>query len=359
MNPFKPYSLTSHKAWEIQDKSSVAKLDWNESDISPSPRVKESLIDFISHYPLNWYPDANNDELLKQLSNYASINVQCVQYFNGSDGAHEYIVKVMCRSGDAVIMVGPTYDNFRIVVESNDLKINFFNVSEPWENLNVQSLIDRVHSVKASLVYLCNPNNPTGMMVSIKDIEMLLKATPHCHYLVDEAYYEFGKNSAAELIKKYKNLIITRTFSKAFGLASLRMGYVLSDSENIEKINLVRNAKSVSMPAQVAALAALKDIDYMNEYVEKIDQSKSFLIKCIQDKYKDKLQIYAGYGNFVFIKIIQGNKDQLITLLKAQNVFIRDFKHIEGFSEFVRITLGTMKKMEQLEAILSCYYFPK
>ena len=126
------------------------------------------------------------------------------------------------------------------------------------------------------MVYICNPNNPTGNVHSKEYIEYLLEEYPDTLFLVDEAYYEFSGITVKDLVLRYDNLLISRTMSKAFALANFRLGYLIASKDNIQFINKIRNPKNLSTLAQEAACAALSDVDYMWRYVEEVKRGKAF-----------------------------------------------------------------------------------
>ncbi len=340
INKLKPYTLSVHEAWELKTNK-IFKLDWNESTYSPSPHVISTLKKSI-YNKTNWYPDTANKKLINLLSKYSKVSINEVQYFAGSDAAHEYIVRSFLNLNEKVIIVSPTYDNFRVVAKSQGAKIIIYNINLN-EKLQTNDLIKCIKKHKTSMLYLVNPNNPTGLVVPKKDIQIIVKSCPKCMFVIDEAYYEFGGINCTKLVKRYKNLIITRTFSKAFGLASLRIGYIISNSKNIDFINKIRNAKSISALAQVAAIAALEDLKYVNKFIDKITESKKYFSIQLN---KIGINNYYGGGNYILLNLKNKNeKDKVIKHLRKNYIFVRNLSHIKTLKNFIRITIGTKKIM--------------
>jgi histidinol-phosphate aminotransferase len=338
----KPYSLVSHKAWEIEDKEKVLKLDWNEATISPSPKVKQNIIKFLEKGNLNWYPDVNNKKLLNKLAKYNKLPVENILYFASSDSLHEYIVKAFINPEDKLIIVAPTYDNFRASAESVGANINFYFLDNDFK-LNIKDFIKFLKKVNPKLVYLCNPNNPTGTMIEIEKVKHLIDNFKNTLFIIDEAYYEFVGKSCKDLVLDYNNLIITRTFSKAFALASFRIGYVISSVSNINLLLKIRNPKNITTLSQIAAISALEDIEYMKAYVNEILQAKEFFRN---ELLKLNLKIYGDGGNFILIKLEKEIKRKLISFLETNNIFIRDYGHVKGMENYCRITIGTKDQMK-------------
>jgi histidinol-phosphate aminotransferase len=205
-------------------------------------------------------------------------------------------------------------------------------------------------------VYICNPNNPTGNLVSLEYIEKLLANHPETLFLIDEAYFEFTGVTAKDLIFKYENLLISRTMSKAFALASFRIGYLLSYSENILTISKVRNPKNFTTFAQVAAIAALSDIQYMKNYVKEVHLAKMQFVNFIKSM-DPFLQFFNTNGNFLLIRVSeQKDKKGLITELEKNNVFVRDFTHSRYLLDCFRITIGTREQMKFVENVIRRYF---
>lgn len=344
-----PYIPIPHEVWNICDKD-IIKLDWNESSIQPSPKVFQDIKLFLKHGNLNWYPNTKNYKLLDAIASYANQDSnEYVEIFSSSDSSHENIIDVFLNKDDLICIVSPTYDNFRARANGVGIKTTNFILENNFY-LDFVKLDSFIKENKIKLLYLCNPNNPTGNVYDINNIEDLIKKNQNVIFLIDEAYYEFSNESVSHLVKKYKNLIITRTFSKAFGLASFRIGYVISHYENINHINKLRNSKSVSMLSQVAALAALNDLKYMKNYVNEIALAREYFINNLKNI---NINVYENSkANFVLINTKNSNK--LLKYLKDRKIFIRDYNHC--LLDHVRISIGTIEQMKLVFSIIKDFY---
>lgn len=351
VNNLKPYRLASHKAW-LNSDSNILKLDWNESTIDPSPLVKQNIISFLNNGKISWYPDVNNESLLKKIAVYCDIGIDNVQYYPSSDVIHECIARAFVEYEDKVLMVSPTYDNFRSTFESYGAKIDFFYLSDDFL-FDLDKLKEYLTNSNIRMVYICNPNNPTGTVYSRDTIEHLLLSFPEIMFIIDEAYFEFGGKTSKDLVIKYQNILITRTFSKAFGLASFRIGYVISSGENIKILSKVRNPKNINMLSQIAAISVLDDVSYMKKYVDDVMASKKYFS---EELYEIGLKTYGDGGNFLLLKLNQKSKSDLILFLENKNIYIRDYGHIKKMEDFVRVTIGTKKQMEQVVLAIKEFY---
>lgn len=338
----KPYPLVSHKAWEVENKKGILKLDWNEATIEPSPKVKENILKFLDTGTMNWYPDVNNTELLKKLSLYSKVPMENVQYFASSDSLHEYIVRTFIEPENKIVIVAPTYDNFRAVVESNGAFTEFYYLDDDFK-LDIECFEHYLELHKPKMVYICNPNNPTGTLYKKELIEQLISKFENIMFIVDEAYYEFTGESCANLVLDYENILISRTFSKAFALASFRVGYVISSQHNVKMLSKIRNPKNITTFSQIAVISALDDLEYMKSYVKEVLNAKVYFKKELK---KLNLNIFDDGGNFAFMQLDNSIKKDFIHNLSLQNIFIRDYKHVKGMENYLRITVGTEEQMK-------------
>jgi len=352
-----PYKVASHRIWEVprDERSVMLKLDWNEATIPPSPKVKERLLQLVMDEDVyKLYPSTHNDELLQLLSSYAGLPEENLQYFASSDSLHEYLVRMYVSVGDPILIIGPTYDNFRLTCESQGAKVEYFNYTKDFE-LDIQSLINYIRDHHPSLVYICNPNNPTGNLLSQDDLKILFEKYPDTVFLMDEAYYEFSRESSSDLVLDYSNIFISRTFSKAFALANFRAGYLISDRENILQISKIRNPKNFTSFAQEAVIGVLSDIDYMNDYVNEVNEAKDWFSESIVSMPFIK-SVHESRANFVLIEFASNKtKQEVFHYLAENNVFVRNLTHSELLADMLRITIGTRKQMERVHELFSSY----
>ncbi len=354
----KPYKLASHKIWSVtpEERKSILKLDWNEATVPPSPKVRESLHALLDEPEFfNLYPTTLNDRLLNALSTFTELPKDNIQYFGSSDALHEYICKVFIGVGDPVMILGPSYDNFRLTCQANGGEVFYSNYNEDF-TFDAERFENDIVKIEPAVVYICNPNNPTGNLHSKLYIEHLLNAFPDTLFLIDEAYMEFGGQSAKELVLKYDNILISRTMSKAFALANFRVGYLMASKDNIQFINKIRNPKNLSTLAQTAAIAALEDNQYMWKYVEQVKEGKELFVKEMT-AMAPHVKLYPGHGNFCMLQLPSvDEKKNMITYLSDNNIFVRELMQGPIVERCFRITIGTPEQMKQVVNILKNYY---
>jgi histidinol-phosphate aminotransferase len=319
------------------------KLDWNESTRDPSPLAIQAMIQYLKTGKINWYPEQVNHQLLEKIASYCHVSKNNVQLFAGADALLECVAKTFLSKGDTFLLTSPTYDNMRAVAQlSNPKIIKFLYQEQNRFSPDLDQLHKQIKDVSPKLVYICNPNNPTTTSYTCDQIGSLISSFPRTLFLIDEAYYEFDGVTATSLIaKQYNNILIARTFSKAFALAGLRIGYGIGATQLIESLNKVRNVKSVSSIAQIGAAACLDDLSYMQAYVDEVRRAKK-LLKTRLDQLTH-VQSYSMGGNFLTMKVQY--KNELIRGLIQSGIFVRDLKYLDGLEEYIRVTIGSEKEM--------------
>lgn len=335
----RPYQNGSHSDELIQNHKKILKLDSNEATNPASPRVTGALLQYVQNGPINWYPDVDSTSLCQSLSEYTNMPVDHILSFNGSDHALETIARTFLCPGDEVILFVPTYDHFRVYAESCDATL------VPVDESAESTLLEKINSVvsgKSKIVYLVNPNNPTGFLVPQDQIQEAVAAHPNLLFLVDEAYYEFCNETSQPLIENHENVIVTRSFSKAFGLAGLRCGYLLAQPQVCAEVSKIRIGKNINALAQVAARAALEDQDHMKRYVEEVNITKEWLIHHMRDL---GLEIKSTPLNFVLLKTAQPKK--VASFLQEHNIYVRDRSSLKGMEGYLRITIGDQFLMKR------------
>lgn len=355
---FTPYKVASHKIWTVppEERRGMLKLDWNEATIPPSPKVGErlkALVEDGSFY--NLYPATCNEQLLRLLSEYLELPEENIQYFASSDSLHEYIAKLYITVGDPVLLLGPTYDNFRLTAEVCGANIHYFNIDSSFR-FDEEAFLRTVDRVEPSLIYICNPNNPTGNLHQPAFLRMLLERYPHILFLIDEAYAEFSGVSVKDLVLSYENLLISRTMSKAFALANFRFGYLIASKANIDYISNIRNPKNITTFAQEAAIGALSDLPYMRAYVEEVNRAG--------DRFEARLRDLSGAldcargGNFVLLRLKrEEDKAGLLGWLAGRGIYVRDVGQTDFLRRScIRITVGTCPQMERVAQAIEAYF---
>src|SRR3989338_394126 len=313
------------------------RLDFNENSIGPSPKVLEKLKQ-ITREDIAIYPEYS---LLKQkISNYLNIEKEEVLPTNGTDEAIMLVINSFVNKGDEVIIPTPTFAIFNFYASQAEASIKklLYNEDLSFPVNNVLQAITK----NTKLIVLVNPNNPTGSIIFEKDIEEILKKAKknNAIVLIDEAYYEFYGKSSISLIKKYYNLIILRTFSKAFGIAGLRLGVIVSNKNFIKILSKAISPYSVNNLAVILGIEALNDTKYVKKYVDEVNKSKEILLKEFD---RCNIKIYSSEANF-FVAKLGENAQEIYEKLKQRGILIRDRTDYPLLKGCLRIGIGTKKQ---------------
>lgn len=327
---------------------SILKLDWNEGTIPPPPSVAAAMIAHIQNADgtyLKWYPHlAGGDALRTELASYCGVGDDNLIITNGSDDALILLCQAFLGQGKAALAPTPTYEHFCVNAVTTGALLHRVDLADPFAT-DIDLIAHGIVRHSPSMVYLVSPNNPTGISWSVEQVRALASAFPEVMFLVDEAYHEFGAIdpatgkpvTCAELAVTTRNVVVTRTFSKAFCLASVRCGYVIGHPATLDELRPFYNPKSVNQFAQVAALAALREFDtYYRPY---IDQTHVAREQFVRDLRARGIAVRTGgAGNFVCVSVPDGRTGELCRRLEAHGIYVRDLG--ARFHGYVRITIG-------------------
>ena len=321
------------------------KLDWNEATVPPSPKVQEAIMAFLeSSNHLNWYPVLNSMNLAAALNHFYGVPQESFLVTNGSDDALNTICTTYLDPGDRVLVASPSYQHFLVFAQTRGAEIIHHYAPDPFEK-DIEGLLRALHHHRPRLIYLVNPNNPTGVSYTPAEVAHLLAASPESLFVLDEAYYEFAGVTSIGLLSTHSNLVITRTFSKAYGMAGLRVGYALASPDIIEDLKRVFNPKSVNVLAQIGAIAALKDQVYLRSYLDEVARAKELMASWCASH---GLPLHSTPGNYVMIRFEQA--PWVVHLLHEEGVYVRDRSQMPQLSGYVRFSVGTL---EQTQDVLS------
>ncbi len=318
------------------------KLDWNESTIPPSPKVKKAIQSYLDgKLGLNIYPQLFSTNLRLRLQSYVGYPADHILVTNGSDDALDLICKTYLNPGDRVLSPYPTYTHFLLYAKSRGAVIDKISCDD---NLNFDlEMIREQITTETKIVYLVNPNNPTGTLYNLEELSGLLASAPHTLFLLDEAYYEFARQSGIELVGAFDNIVVTRSFSKAFGLAALRVGYMVGQPSVMKQLGCLYNPKSVNQVAQVAAAAALDDLPYYQRYVDEVDKAKELLERWCE---RNGLSFINTPGNFVMIRVERTK--EVVEKLAEEGVYVRDRSSFPALANVFRLSVGTVEQTKEV-----------
>jgi histidinol-phosphate aminotransferase len=333
--PYVPGKPVEELEREMGIKNAV-KLASNENPLGPSPKGIAMMKRYIKQ--LHRYPEGGCYYLSEKLSKNLGVKPENILFGNGSNEVLEIIGRTFYEHGDEIVFSQYAFIVYKLVAQA--LGAVYHEV--PANNLghDLYNMLNYIHP-KTKIVYLANPNNPTGTMFTKKEFRDFMDKVPQTTLVVlDEAYSEYVDDKdypdGLTFLKKYKNLIIVRTFSKIYGLAGLRIGYAVGDEKLISYMNRVREPFNVNTLAQFAALGALDD----KEHIEKTKKITQEGFKYLYEELdKIGIEYIKSYGNFILIKTPMKGVDFYNLLLK-EGVIVRPVAGY-GLIDFVRVTVGT------------------
>ena len=338
-------------------KSKIAKikLSANESALGPSPKAKKEYLKVSKS--LVRYPDSNGTFLRKTLSNKFKIDENRIILGSGSDQIFELICKSFLKKGDEVIVPKYSFIIYRIYSKMNGAKVIYSK--EDNFTVSVKDILKKV-TKKTKIVFLANPNNPTGTYIKKKDLIFLRKKLrSNILLVVDDAYFEYVKQKdylpALKIFTNYKNVVMTRTFSKIYGLAGLRVGWGYGSKDIINSLNKIKPPFNVSRPALFAASAAIKDNVWLNKEINHVNKWNK---KMFNEFKKMKIETNESFANFLLVKFdnVKTSSAKAFKLLANAGILVRKMD-VYGINNSLRITVGksieNRKLISKMKTILN------
>lgn len=294
----------------------IIKLDGNENPYGPSPKVAEALGKNSWHH---LYPDPQQREARAALAAYSGTNPDSIVAGSGSDELIDLFVRLFIRPGDKIINLPPTFGMYAVSAKSQGGIIVNIPRDEHFE-VDVSTVINNIED-NTRLLFLTNPNNPTGTLTHEDSIRSLLDAG--LIVIVDETYHEFCGYTVAHLIPEYDNLIILRTFSKWAGIAGLRLGYGIMSPAIARYLMAIKLPYNISVAAELALHASLDDTDLLLERVRDLVEERERMSKLLKDI--PGIFCYPSKGNFVLCEFEMMTAQSIYEKLAAQGIFVRKF----------------------------------
>ncbi|MCB0408019.1 MAG: histidinol-phosphate transaminase [Bdellovibrionales bacterium] len=327
----------------------VYKLASNENPLGPSPKAVKAMTEAMTS--LHRYPDASFYELRQAYAKHFQLSSHEITFGNGSNELIDLLIRVFCAPGESVLTSESAFIAYKVCAQAARVQILETPMKEDLKfDLNTlqKTLKEKQQNQKIRLVFIANPNNPTGTYVSTSELDAFLKFTESLKdilVVIDEAYLEFVRAkdypSGLEAFKKYKNVAVLKTLSKVYGIAGIRVGALIAQPEIIELIDRVRNPFNVNSLAQAAALATLEDKDYL-EQVQNINWSG--LDSYYEELEKMDVRYWRSEANFILIDTFRDHKKIFEALLR-HGVIVRPAV-VRGKSSFIRLSVGLKEENE-------------
>lgn len=313
------------------------KLNTNESPFAPSKTAQRLAAE--AALKLQLYSDPECRDLVNKAAEYFCVDTDQIIFTNGSDEVLNFAFMAFCEN--SAVFPDITYGFYSVFAELNGVEFKEIPLKSDFSvDINDYIGVNKT-------VFLANPNAPTGIALSVEDIEKIVKSNPNNVVVIDEAYVDFGAESVIPLIKKYDNLLVTQTFSKSRSLAGGRLGFGIGSKSLIRDLNTIKystNPYNVNSMTAAAGVGSLADDEYIKSNCEKIKQNREYLKKQLE---KLDFTMTDSCANFIFAKHKSiGGKD-IYLKLKEKGVLVRHFDK-ERLKDYVRITIGSKEQLDVL-----------
>ncbi len=329
----------------LKGMDNIIKLSSNENSYGPSPKVLEHINLKETLLNSNRYPNIDGKQLREKLGHVNNLHANRIVLGCGSDETLLFVALAFCQDGDEIIHTQHGFEMYSIITKIVGATSKLVKEDENYK-VNTSSILNEVNP-STKIIYLANPNNPTGTYLSRSEIVNLLKELPkNIIVVLDGAYAEYvmkkDYDAGFSLVDEYENIIITRTFSKAYGLAGLRIGWCYSSEKVANILNKVKGPFNTQSISQELAIIALDDKEYLKKVINYNQEIKSWFEEELK---KLKIRALPSEGNFSFIETSEKNAKKISSHLANEGIIVRQLDSY-GLPNCIRITIGTQKEME-------------
>ena len=333
-------SLTEYVPGEQPRDKKYIKLNTNESPFPPSPKAVE-IIDRGALCDLRLYSDPESKVLKEEIAKAMGVGAKNVFVSNGSDEVLNFFFMAFCDADRKVCFPDISYGFYKVFANLYSLNYETVALKDDF------SIDAKDYMNKGKNIVIANPNAPTGLALELCDIEKIVSSNPENIVVIDEAYVDFGAQSAVELTKKYDNLLVVQTFSKSRSLAGARLGFAITHEDiikDLEKIKYSTNPYNVNRLTQALGAASVADKEYFQKNRLEIIQNREYTISELR---RLGFSVTDSKANFVFAQSDKIDGETLYKELKDRGILVRHFSD-KKIANFNRITIGTRKEMESL-----------
>jgi len=339
------HGLTPYVPGEQPKLANLVKLNTNENPYGPSPKVLDAVRAEVAD-TLRLYPDPASDRLRAGIASYHGLTPGQVFVGNGSDEVLAHAFMALLKHERPILFPDISYSFYPVYCGLYEIAHRTIPLTEAFE-IEVDDYL-----VPNGGVIFPNPNAPTGRLLALSEIDRLLAGNPDSVVVIDEAYIDFGGESAVALVARYPQLLVIRTLSKSHALAGLRVGYAIGQAHLIEALNRVKdsfNSYPLDRFAQAGALASIEDRSYFESICAKVVATRTRLVAGM-----DALgfEVLPSAANFIFARHPAHDGAELAAALRERSIIVRHFRRPERIAPFLRITIGTDAQCDALLAAL-------
>jgi histidinol-phosphate aminotransferase len=324
----------------MEGREGKLRLDFNENTVGCAPEVVRALRCALTPEMLTRYPEYG--ESRQTLAGYFGFKPEEMLLTNGTDDAIKAICDAFVDPGDVLLVPAPTFPVYEFFHNVAGGTIERVRYDEQFQ-LPVESIVTAINK-KTRWVALASPNNPTGTEISKPDLRTLLEAAPRALVLVDEAYYDYSGQTVLPWIRKYENLLVTRTFSKAFGLAALRMGFIFGNPELVELMHRAQNPFQVNSLALMAASIAIQHEGHVERYVAQVRANRDRVYRWLESR---GIPYVRSSANFILTRVGE-RAPEIAQRLRAEGILVRDWSYDPHLKGYLRFTIGSRSQTRRL-----------
>lgn len=334
--------LANMHAYQVPDSDGFVKLDAMENPYSLPTELRENWVSLLKGVELNRYPDPQASDLKQALRTEFLISDKHELIFgNGSDELIQMLALAIAKPGACVLTVTPSFSMYKLISEFIGVRVVEVPLTETF-SLQVDKICEAINENKPSIVFLACPNNPTGTLWPIEDVEKIIQQTQGL-VVIDEAYAPFSSFSMMPMVDKYSNALMLRTFSK-MGLAGLRFGWMAGAEKWLNELNKLRLPYNINALTQASIQFALENISVFNDQAKQICEQREQLLLAMQ--CIDELQVFTSEANFLLFKMRQSSADKVFASLLEQKVMIKNVANNNLLKNCLRVTVGTESENE-------------
>ncbi|MFP5409793.1 MAG: histidinol-phosphate transaminase [Gammaproteobacteria bacterium] len=335
------HGLTPYVPGEQPKLANLVKLNTNENPYGPSPKVIEAVRGEAAD-TLRLYPDPNSDRLRAGIAAYHGVTPEQVFVGNGSDEVLAHAFMALLKHEQPILFPDISYSFYPVYCGLYEIVHRAVPLTDAFE-----IRVDDYLTPNGGIIFP-NPNAPTGRLLALGEIERLLAGNPDSVVVIDEAYIDFGGESAVALVARFPQLLVTRTLSKSHALAGLRVGYAIGQPHLIEALNRVKdsfNSYPLDRFAQAGALASIEDHAYFESICASVVATRTRLVANLEAL---GFEVLPSAANFIFARHPQHDGAALAAALRARSIIVRHFRNPARIAPFLRITIGTDAQCDAL-----------
>ena len=337
-------AVRAASAYTLAARPARVKINQNENPFELPEDWKREVVDEALRRSWGRYPEFDPRELREALADFAGFSPDGVLVGNGSNELIESVLLVTVAPGTRVVIPEPTFTLYALltgILGGEAVRVRL----EASLRYDVSALVASARRTAATLTIVCSPNNPTGSVLALPDVERVCRETEGL-VVIDEAYHDFAGATVVPLLERYPNLVVLRTFSKAMALAGLRVGYLLAAPAVVREIDKARLPYNVNFFSEIAALAALRRRDVLDAAVARLRRLRDELMVALRSL--PGVKIHPSQANFFLLELLEADPKATFEALYARGILVRDVTSYPGLSRCLRISVGSEEENRAL-----------